>query len=389
MKSMWSFVALSLIAGGGAMAQSFDIPGRSTTIPDPQPDWIFIGPGLVDVGADQFIGNVSLGGSGLGAARLRVARDGSEIYAAESFRTRGNRGERTDAVTIFEPSALSVSGEVIIPPKIAPMSPVDGVNALSDDGRFLAVFNLTPAQSVSIVDTTTREFVGEITTPGCSLVFGAGDLRFLMICANGDLLNVELNSDGTERRKARVQGFFDPEQDPLRENAVRYRDQWIFVSFAGIAHTVDVSGEPEFSETWPMLVRRDQRDDWQIAGRQNLAVHEGSGRLYSIVRQSAEPLDDPADFDGHEIWVYDIESQERIDRFEAIPERESAGGGGGGIGSTTGDGAVGIVVTQGLNPLLVTIGGGGVSVRDAMTGDYIHETLQNAPGDGSLTLMLQ
>ena len=389
MKSHLWRIALTALAAGTVSAQTFDIPGQSATLPAPQADWVFIGPGLIDAGADRFIGNVSLGGSGLGAARVRVARDGSEIYAAESFRTRGNRGERTDAVTIFEPSALSVSGEVIIPPKIAPMSPVDGVTALTDDGRFLAVFNLTPAQSISIVDTTTREFVGEITTPGCSLVFGAGDLRYLMICSNGDLLNVELNSDGTERRKARVQGFFDPEQDPLRENGVRYRDQWIFVSFAGIAHTVDVSGDPEFADSWPMLSGRDQRNDWHIAGRQNLAVHAGSGRLYSIVRQSEEPLDDPADFDGHEIWVYDIERQERIDRFEAIPERESAGAGGGGIGSTTGDGANGIVVTQGLNPLLVTIGGGGVSVRNATNGEYIHETLQNAPSEGSLALMLQ
>ena len=389
MKSHHWRIALTALAAGTVSAQTFDIPGQSATLPAPQADWVFVGPGLIDAGEDRFIGNVSLGGSGLGAARVRIARDGSEIYAAESFRTRGNRGERTDAVTIFEPSALSVSGEVIIPPKIAPMSPVDGVTALTDDGRFLAVFNLTPAQSISIVDTTTREFVGEITTPGCSLVFGAGDLRYLMICSNGDLLNVELNSDGTERRKARVQGFFDPEQDPLRENGVRYRDQWIFVSFAGIAHTVDVSGDPELADSWPMLSGRDQRDDWHIAGRQNLAVHEGSGRLYSIVRQSEEPLDDPADFDGHEIWVYDIEEHERIDRFEAIPERESAGAGGGGIGSTTGDGANGIVVTQGLNPLLVTIGGGGVSVRNATNGEYIHETLQNAPSEGSLALMLQ
>lgn len=381
--------ALSSMAAASAYAQPFDIPGRSETLPDPETDWVFVGTSLMDVSDDRFLGVVSLGGAGITPSVLRPAPDGSAIYAAETFRTRGNRGERTDVVTIFEPSALAVSGEVVIPPKRAFTSPLDGSAALTDDGRYLAVFNLTPAQSISVVNTETREFVGEIATPGCSLAFGAGDLSYLMICANGDLLSVELNGDGTENSKTRIQGFFDPEEDPLRENGVRYRDQLIFASFNGFAHTVDVSGAPEILEPWPLLSGRDRRADWHIAGSQNLAVHQGSGRLFSIVRESEEALDDPADFDGHEIWVYDIESQERVDRFEATPEREASGGGGGDIGASSGDGARGIVVTQGLNPRLVTIGGGGVSVRDATSGEYIHETLRHAPADGRLTLLLR
>lgn len=389
MQSMrWSVAALSILLLGSAAAQPFDIPGRSETIPDPQTDWVFVGASLIDVSDDRFLGNVSLGGSGITQSRVRAARDGSVIYAAETFRTRGNRGERTDTVTVFEPSTLAVTGEVVIPPKRAMMSPLDGGTALTDDERFLAVFNLTPAQSISIVNTETLEFVAEIATPGCSLVFAAGDLRFLMLCANGDLLSVELNDDGSESSKTRIQGFFDPEQDPLRENGVRFRDTWIFASFSGFAHVVDVADKIQIVEPWPLLSGRDRRDDWHIAGRQNLTVHQGSGRLYSIVRQSDEPPDDPADFDGHEIWVYDIETQERIDRYEAVPERETDGGGGG-LGGSTGDGASSVVVTQELNPLLVTMGAGGVSVRNAMSGEYVHETLQRAPAEGLLTLMVQ
>lgn len=386
----WRASLLLVFISGLCSAQTFDIPGRSETIPDPEPDWVFVGTSLMDVSEDRFLGIVGLGGSGLGTAPIRVAHDSSAIFVPESFRSRGNRGERTDTVTVFDPATLAVSGEVIIPSKRALMSPVDGTSALTDDGRFLAVYNLTPAQSISVVDTESLEFVGEIATPGCSLVFGAGDLRYLMICANGDLLSVELNADGTERSKARIQNFFDPQEDPLRENGVRYGDYWIFASFDGLARSVGVAGsEPSFAEPWPLLSNRDRRQNWHIAGSQNMAVHQSSGRLYSIVRQSEEPLDDPADFDGTEIWVYDLATRERVDRFEAIPERESAGGGGGGIGSSSGDGASGIVVTQGDNPLLVTIGGGGVSVRNAMTGEYIHETLQRAPTEGRLTLMMQ
>jgi len=59
-----------------------------------------------------------------------------------------------------------------------------------------------------------------------------------------------------------------------------------------------------------------------------------------------------------------------------------------GIGSTSGDGASGILVTQGDGSVLVTMGGG-VSVRNAITGEYIHEQLKNVPGSGRLTLRNQ
>ena len=89
--------------------------------------------------------------------------------------------------------------------------------------------------------------------------------------------------------------------------------------------------------------------------------------------------------DGTEIWVYDLESRQRVQRLEAVPERENgAVRAAAGIGSTSGDGASGILVTQGDDAVLVTIGGG-VSVRHAITGEYIYERLKNVPGSGRLT----
>ena len=386
--TQWRVAPLVLLVSGLVSAQTFDRPGRVETIPAAQRDWVFVDSSLVDVSDDQLLGIFSLDGAGVTPPSIVLTDDG-RVFAPESFRTRGNRGERTDVVTVFDPSTLAVAAEVVIPAKRALMSPLDGATALTDNRRFLAVYNLTPAQSISIVNTESLEFVGEISTPGCSLVFGAGDLRYFMLCANGDLLNVELNADGTERSKARIQGFFNPEEDPLRENGTRYRDQWIFASFEGMARTLDVSGgNPSIGVPWSLLNERDRRQNWRIAGGQNLTVHQASGRLYSIVRRSSQPLDDPADYDGHEIWVYDLATRERIDRFEGIPNRRNSGGGGG-LGGSSGDGASGIVVTQGANPLLVTAGGGGISVRNALTGEYIHETLQRAPAGGRLTLRMQ
>ncbi|MCZ0953082.1 MAG: amine dehydrogenase large subunit [Rhodospirillaceae bacterium] len=374
------------VAANYCLSQEFDSFGRSEVLPEPESDWVFVNYSLVDVTDDHFLGLI-------GAAQTRrpadieYSPDGTSLFLVETFYTRGNRGERTDIVTIFDTHTLGVAGEVVIPPKRALLLVVEGNLALTGNGRFLGVFNLTPATSISVVDIEKREFVGEVSTPGCSLVFSAGELSYMMICANGDLLTVTLDENGSEVSKERTERFFDPEEDPIREPGVRYGNEWLFVSFDGMLHTVDVSGAmPLIGENWSLLTAADREQNWRITGRQPLAVHRQSGRLYVLARQNDEPLDDPADWDGTEIWSFDLATRERLQRLEARPASGDAGGAGATLGSTSGDGASNILVTQGDEPLLVTAGGTGVSVRHALTGEYVHEGLENAPAGGWLTL---
>src|SRR5205807_411975 len=81
-----------------------------------------------------------------------------------------------------------------------------------------------------------------VDTPGCSLVYAAGARRFLMLCANGAALSVMLDDEGGEARLERSEPFFDPQKDPVTEKAVRRGNEWLFVSFEGVVHPVDVSG---------------------------------------------------------------------------------------------------------------------------------------------------
>ena len=281
-KNWQGLVLLAFFAGlygGFCSAQPFDSFGRSEVIGEPESDWVFIGSSLVDVVDNEFLGLVSISGMG---SLLQFSPDDQSIFAVETFRSRGTRGERTDTVTVFDTSTLGAVGEVIIPSKTALMGAGDGAAAMSDDDRFLAVFNLTPATSLSIVDTERLEFVVEISTPGCSLVYGAGERRYVMLCANGGLLTVTLDEEGGELSKVRTEGFFDPEVDPVREGGVRYGDEWLFVSFEGMLHPLDVSGStPQFGETWSLLTEQDRADNWRIAGRQHLSIHQETGRLYS------------------------------------------------------------------------------------------------------------
>jgi len=53
------------------------------------------------------------------------ARTRPEIYLAETFRSRGTRGERTDVLTIYDKRTLGPIGEVVLPPKRSSNMPTD------------------------------------------------------------------------------------------------------------------------------------------------------------------------------------------------------------------------------------------------------------------------
>jgi methylamine dehydrogenase heavy chain len=312
-----SLLLAVLALAPGRPAAAFDALGQITALPaDAGPHWVWLSDvllrrsALIDGDSGRFLGMV---GAGWGIIAPHVSPDRREIYLAETHYSRGTRGERTDVVTVYDATTLQPAAEVVIPPKRS--DHVFGLagSALSDDGRFLAVFNLTPATSLSIVDLAARSFAAEIDTPGCSLVYAAGTRRFLMLCGDGAALVVELDESGREAARARTAPFFDPKADPVTEKAVRRGDEWLFVSFEGVVHPVDVSQpEPRFGETWSLLSDADRADSWRVGGVQHLAVHAATGTLYSLVHQGGvDTHKDP----GTEVWLYDLARRERIGRI--------------------------------------------------------------------------
>src|SRR6185436_6459282 len=156
---------------------------------------------LFDADSGDMLGSISAGTAGVGfIVSPLFSPDRKEIYVAESYYSRGVRGDRTDVVTVYDGRTLQPLQEIAIPPKRAEYYPGNAANALSDDGRFLAVFNLTPMTSLSIVDVQARR---------CSLVYAAGPRRFFMLCANRAALTVTLDDEGHEQAVARTAPFFD------------------------------------------------------------------------------------------------------------------------------------------------------------------------------------
>ena len=267
--------------------------------------------GIVDLDSGAFLGMFSTGYLAKGGV---FPSGGDEFFVPETFYSRGSRGERTDVVTIYDGATLAAVGEVLIPPKRALNVLSEGNATALDGGRFVVVHNMTPATSVSVVDTLARTFVAEIPIPGCALVYAAGPRSFFSLCADGSLLTVTLDENGRRQDLRRSEPFFDPEGDPITEKGVRTGDTWIFASFEGFAVPIDVSGgEPRPGTRWPLFDEADRAASWRVGGTQHLAVHAGLGRLYSLVHQGGS---DSHKEPGTELWVYDLAKGERVQRIE-------------------------------------------------------------------------
>ena len=383
-----------------ASAAHADLPvettGRVEILPEPHgPHWAWAADvvlrrsTLVDLESGRTLGMLD-GGFGITSGLFPTRR--REIYVPETHYSRGSRGERTDVVTFYDASSLAPVAEVRIPPRRAFNALIAANAALSDDERFVAVFNYTPATSLSIVDVERRAFVTEIATPGCSLAYAAGPRRFASLCADGALLTLSLDKGGHEASRQRSEPFFDPMQDPVTEKAVRLGDSWLFVSFEGLVHPVDVSGPaPRFGERWSLLDSADRKEGWRVGGQQHLALHGPTGRLYSLVHQGGPDTHKQA---GTELWVYDVAMRRRVQRIELrgpgftylgvpigldwpwpfsripdwlvryVPEL--------GVGA--------VAVTQDAQPLLVSGSNfsGSLAIYDALSGEFLRRV---APGN--------
>lgn len=302
---------------------------------------------LVDGDSGNMMGMLSTGFAFNGVV---LSHNRASILSAETYFSRGTRGERTDVVTIYDPRKLSPIGEIVIPPKRASTLPMVQNSAVTDDDRFLLVYNFTPAQTVSVIDLSSRKLAGEIDTAGCALVYPTGPRNFFSICGDGTALVVTLNDSGAATRKNKSAKLFDPQADPVTEKAVRDQNTWLFASFAGDIVPVEYAqGSVQAGKRWPLTSTAERRDKWLPGGMQHLAIHSSSRRLFSLMhRGGPDSYKDP----GSQIWVYDLATQRRT---QCIELKEPA---------------TSIAVTSDTKPLLfsIFIGAPKVDVRDAQTG---------------------
>lgn len=385
----WTFLTLVLVPLAATASVPVEELGKVERLPDgPTAHWVWVADpvlrrsALVDVDSGDFLGMVD---GGFGLVMPLSAPSRGEIYVVETHYSRGSRGVRTDVLTVYDRTSLLPIAEVLLPPKRAISAVPLAHAALSDDQRFAAIFNLTPATSLSIVDLVSRSLVGEIEIPGCSLVYPAGDRRFLSLCNDGGLLVLDIDESGREASKRRTAPFFDVEKDPVTEDGVRRGARWYFFSVDGRVHEVDVSGsDARFAPPWSLAAGEDA--GWRLGGRRHTALHASSGRLFVLMHEGGgqESYKDP----GSEVWAFDLESRERVARIQLENPGPTVMGFPLEFGESwmwPFDGLSGfllgrlpafveeIQVTQDERPLLVTSAtfGGGLGIYDAFGGELL------------------
>ena len=260
---------------------------------------------LIDGDTGRYLGTLS---TGWGFVRVLLPQDGKLIYSPEIYFSRGTRGVRTDVVTIYDAHTLSPVKEIQIPPKRSANMPMMANAVLTDDDRYMLIYNFTPAQSVSVVDMKSQAFVREVETPGCALVYPTGPRTFFSICGDGALSLAQIDDSGnvTLTRSAPV---FSPAKDPVTEKAVRIGKTWYFVSYEGQIHPVKATASDASVEAaWWLTSEAERKQGWRPGGLQQLAVDSHS-HLYAIMhRGGPETHKDP----GKDVWVYDIATHQRV-----------------------------------------------------------------------------
>lgn len=238
------------------------------------------------------------------------------IYVIDTFHSRGNSGERTDVLTVYDKANLARVFEVVLPPKRASGMPTNFHLQTVDDEKLALIYNFTPAQSVSVVDLEKREFVGEVSIPGCALVYPMAGRAFGSLCGDGSMYSVQLDADGKQASTSRTDKFFDPDNDPVMEKAAYHDGIAYFPTFDGEIIPVDMRGAtPQVLPAWSLV--EGVEGSWRPGGVSVISA-DSKGNLYVMMHPDGHEgtHKDP----GVEIWVANIAKQEVVRRIEmAIP----------------------------------------------------------------------
>lgn len=297
--------------------------GVIETLPESWPaHWIIVQDGaffhmnngkyiVVDADSDDAAKRFKGSFDGSFISQFYQAKTRPEMYVSETFYSRGTRGVRTDVVTIYDKATLAPTGEIIIPGKRASQMPMNYHIQLVDEEKFGLIYNFTPATSVSVLDMVAKTFLTEIPTPGCSLVYPMAGRAFASICTDGSMLSVQLDDEGKQASSARTDVFFDANGDALIEKAAMIDGVAYFPTFLGRMFPVDLKGETiSVGDAWSLL---DDGDEGWRPGGLSVTATNAAGQIYILMHPDGYEGShkDP----GTEIWIFDPESQRRVNRI--------------------------------------------------------------------------
>lgn len=252
--------------------------------------------------------------NGGAASNLVIAPDHSRLYWLETYWSRGDRGERTDVVTAFDPETLAPENEAILENGrfLAVIKRFDA--DISPDGKYVYSYNMAPSTAISVVDTSDMSYKGELEIPGCALVFPSAPRRFSSLCADGTMLTVKFDENMVADSE-RSERFFDAENDPVFEHPAfdKVHNKLHFLTYQGNVITADLTNDqPTFEKPWNLLSAADRKARWRPGGWMPISYNAYTNRLYVLMHRGLNWTHKQA---GEEVWVYNMNTKRRVQRI--------------------------------------------------------------------------
>jgi methylamine dehydrogenase heavy chain len=313
-------LVLSLSGVRESDAQTPPEEGASVAVlPAPTPHWVFLynltalssfAPSTVvilDGDSQKMLGMLA---GGLGSS-FAIAPDRSAFYMADTFFSRGARGERTDVVTIYDGKTLNPTAEVVLPSGRQLTAQDNATIGVTPDGKLLLVANMTPATSATVVDIANKAVLGKIEMSGCVEILVTGKRQFVSLCGDGSMLTTDFDDGGKATSQKRTAApFFNPDTDPVYTLPAIIGQTAYFLSYGGKIYPVDLSTDPATPGTpWSLVSAGEAAKKWTPGGIQVLAVHQKKRLLYVLMHQGGEWTHK---LPGVDVWVYDVKTQKRV-----------------------------------------------------------------------------
>ncbi|WP_448663155.1 amine dehydrogenase large subunit [Sphingomonas sp. CJ20] len=251
-------------------------------------------------------------------SNVRFDPAGRFVYVAETIWTKGNRGTRQDMVTVYDARTLKLLTEIPLPGRLLTGYRQAGFD-VSTDGKWAYVYDLSPASAVVVVDLAKRRVAQVVEVAGCGLAFAAGPRQVASLCGDGTLSTLTLDARG-KGQIAATQPFFDADADPVFDNAAvdPRTGRAFFLTYSGMVHET-VIGSGAQPVAWSLnaaagmapATTAPQEVAWRPGGRQLMAYHAASGRLYVLMHKGAFWSHKVP---GEELWEVDVATRKVLRR---------------------------------------------------------------------------
>jgi methylamine dehydrogenase heavy chain len=305
---------------GAVTIPQAEVPSVSTLAPV-QPHWVFVNRGNGQDGTRIFDGDT---GKMKGMVNMygqdSFAFDplGKNFYVAQTIWSKLDRGTRQDMLLAYDVTSLKLVAEVPIPGRMLIGNRTHNL-VITADGKKALVYNMQPSSSVNVVDLDKRAFEQKIELPGCATMLTNTINGFSALCSNGTMATVTM--DGAKPGITRSVPFFSATEDPIFDTSIldSKTGKATLLSYSGLITPVTLGAAPKIGAAWSIQQAAFMRKgtytamdvNWMPGGRQPIAVHHASGRIYVLMHMGEYWSEyEPA----QEIWVLDGNSHKLIGR---------------------------------------------------------------------------